>query len=150
MVQRSMGLGSGWLGLSVPEGLLVWGREAELEQVFVNLLKNAVQAVIAHHGSLDGAAGQPVTVRGERDGERIRVVVDDRGIGVPEADRMSIFDPFYTTKAPGEGTGLGLNITYRILSRCRATIHVEESDGGGASFVLTFPALVEPDVGVLA
>jgi len=143
MVERSMGLDGGWLSLEVPDGLLVWGREAELEQVFVNLMKNAVQAVIKRHGDLNLGEEVPVTIRGERRGKQIRLTVDDRGEGVPEEHRMSIFDPFFTTKAPGEGTGLGLNITYRILSRCRAAIHVEESVGGGASFVLTFPAVDE-------
>ena len=131
----------GWLLLDLPEEAnSVWGREAELEQVFVNL-QNAVQAVIQRHGSLASCQMTPVSVRLERREAQIRVRVEDQGHGVPEEHRMSIFDPFYTTKGPGEGTGLGLNITYRILSRYRATIHVEESADGGASFVLTFPAM---------
>jgi len=141
MVERSMGLRPGWLKLQVPDGLLVWGRQTELEQVFVNLMKNAVHAVIQRHGRLEVEVGSPVEVRGQRINDQICLTVDDCGDGVPEEHRMSIFDPFFTTKSPGEGTGLGLNITYRILSRCRAAIQVDASPAGGASFVITFPAV---------
>ena len=50
-----------------------------------------------------------------------------------------IFDPFYTTKPPGKGTGLGLNIVYRILTKYRSTINVESQPGQGAAFLLRFP-----------
>jgi CheY-like chemotaxis protein len=66
--------------------------------------------------------------------------VSDSGVGIPEAIRDSIFDPFFTTKGP-QGTGLGLSMTYGILSRHRARITVESQEGQGSTFRLRFPAL---------
>ena len=79
---------------------------AELNQVWTNLIENAVQAM--------GGAGT-LTVRTARDGDRLLVEVGDTGPGVPEAVQDRIFEPFFTTKPVGEGTGLGLDISYRIV-----------------------------------
>jgi two-component system cell cycle sensor histidine kinase/response regulator CckA len=68
------------------------------------------------------------------------VTVSDSGVGIPEAIRDSIFDPFFTTKGP-QGTGLGLSMTYGILSRHQAQITVESEEAKGSTFRLRFPAL---------
>lgn len=81
---------------------------AELNQVWTNLIDNAVQAMDGH-GTL--------TVRTGRDGDRLLVEIADTGPGVPEEIRSRIFEPFFTTKAVGEGTGLGLDISWRIVVR---------------------------------
>ena len=79
---------------------------AELNQVWTNLIDNAVQAMDGH-GTL--------TVRTARDGDNLLVEIADTGPGVPEEIRGRIFEPFFTTKAVGEGTGLGLDISWRIV-----------------------------------
>jgi signal transduction histidine kinase len=79
---------------------------AELNQVWTNLIDNAVQAM-AGVGTL--------TVRTTRDGDQLLVEVADTGPGVPEQLHKRVFEPFFTTKAVGEGTGLGLDISYRIV-----------------------------------
>ncbi|GAA1385443.1 ATP-binding protein [Pseudonocardia kongjuensis] len=81
---------------------------AELNQVWTNLIDNAVQAMDGH-GTL--------TVRTGRDDDRLLVEIADTGPGVPEEIRSRIFEPFFTTKAVGEGTGLGLDISWRIVVR---------------------------------
>jgi len=121
----------------VDSSLLVHARTGDLQQVFVNLIKNAVEAVASQN---DGE----VRVTGTRREGRVELRVEDNGPGISLDARSRIFDPFYTTKEPGKGTGLGLNIVYRILTRLRGAVSVEETPGGGASFVLHIP---EPDVG---
>ena len=79
---------------------------AELNQVWTNLIDNAVAAM---------PDGGTLTVRTMRDGERLVVEIADTGVGIPEAIRPRIFEPFFTTKPVGEGTGLGLDISYRIV-----------------------------------
>jgi signal transduction histidine kinase len=79
---------------------------AELNQVWTNLIDNAVAAM---------PDGGTLTVRTMRDGERLVVEIADTGVGIPEAVRPRIFEPFFTTKPVGEGTGLGLDISYRIV-----------------------------------
>jgi signal transduction histidine kinase len=79
---------------------------AELNQVWTNLIDNAVHAM-DHRGTL--------TVRTSRDNERVLVEICDTGAGVPPELRRRVFEPFFTTKPVGEGTGLGLDISYRIV-----------------------------------
>jgi signal transduction histidine kinase len=79
---------------------------AELNQVWTNLIDNAIQAM--------GGAGT-LTVRTGRDGDMVLVEIRDTGPGVPEEFRQRVFEPFFTTKPVGEGTGLGLDISYRIV-----------------------------------
>jgi signal transduction histidine kinase len=86
----------------------VTGRGSELNQVFTNLLVNAIDAL--------GGDGT-VTVRTRRDGDAAIVEVVDSGPGVPDAARERIFEPFFTTKPVGVGTGLGLDISFRIIER---------------------------------
>ncbi len=121
---------------STPE---VLGRAGELQQVLVNLVRNAVEAV--REGSLRGDAPE-VRVRvgpDERSGW-VRVCVDDNGPGLSEEARRRVFDPFYTTKPPGHGTGLGLNVAWRIVTRAQGTLLAGASPSGGARFELRLPA----------
>ena len=84
---------------------------AELNQVWTNLLDNAISAM----GGVDGEG--TLTVRTTRDDECVLVEVCDTGPGVPDEIVSQIFEPFFTTKALGEGTGLGLDISYRIVAQ---------------------------------
>jgi CheY-like chemotaxis protein len=89
-------------------------------------------------------AGGVLTVSTCARDDGIDVVVRDTGLGMPESVREKIFDPFFTTKGP-RGTGLGLSMTYGIVSRHGATIDVDTREGGGTTFRLTFPLGNAPD-----
>lgn len=136
LVERTIGGGPCPIVADLPDELLVSAKATELQQVFVNLLKNAVEAVIERHGAEQGR----VVVTGGRDADQVWAAVSDDGDGIPRDKIGSIFDPFYTTKAPGKGTGLGLNIVYRIITKYRGTIGVESNQGEGTTFTLRFPA----------
>jgi len=132
MVSRSSGY-RGDIAVSGPDTLTVRARTSELQQVFVNLVKNAAEA-LATHGSGE------LSVRLEREGDEVVIRVVDTGPGIPMQARGQVFDPFYTTKEVGKGTGLGLNIVYRIVTKHRGTVAVEDTPGGGATFVVRLPA----------
>ncbi|MFF4648410.1 ATP-binding protein [Streptomyces sp. NPDC001380] len=103
---------------------------AELNQVWTNLLDNAL-------GAMDGSG--TLTVRTRGDGRHLLVEVGDTGHGIPPEVRPRIFEPFFTTKPVGEGTGLGLDISYRIVvNRHRGDIRVE-SRPGDTRFVVCLP-----------
>jgi signal transduction histidine kinase len=107
---------------------------AQIQQVLANLVMNAIQA------QPDG--GQ-VRVRfdGSADGDdAVRVRVEDDGPGIPESTRERIFEPFFTTKDPGEGTGLGLTVSYGIVRDHGGRIDVESVEGEGSAFIVCLPA----------
>lgn len=97
---------------------------AELNQVWTNLIDNAVFAI----GSTDGVG--TLTVRTARVGDRLLVEFRDTGPGIPSEIRSRIFDPFFTTKPVGEGTGLGLDISWRIVvNKHHGSLQVESAPG---------------------
>ncbi|WUI10379.1 ATP-binding protein [Micromonospora sp. NBC_00421] len=101
---------------------------AELNQVWTNLIDNALSAM--------GADGT-VTLRTSRAGDLLAVEVADTGPGIPEVVRPRIFEPFFTTKAVGEGTGLGLDISYRIVvNKHHGDIRVDSVPGATVFRVL--------------
>lgn len=110
-------------------------RTNEVQQVFVNLVKNAAEAVAERH---PGGGGEVRIAAGTDDGW-LWATVSDNGPGIPEDKRRLIFDPFYTTKPPGKGTGLGLNIVYRIITKYRGVIQVQSEVGVGTTFEVRFP-----------
>jgi signal transduction histidine kinase len=103
----------------------------EIQQVFTNLITNAFQAMDGKESILT------LSTRSLRDS--VEVKVSDNGMGIPQKHLSQIFDPFFTTKNPGEGTGLGLNIVYRIVTKYGGTIDVESKEGLGTTFTLQFP-----------
>lgn len=110
--------------------LIVTGSEAKLHQVFLNLLFNASQA-ITEHGK--------ITIITEREEDWINISIADNGCGISEENLKKISDPFYTTKAAGEGTGLGLFITYGVIEEHDGEIKVSSKKGEGTTFTLSFP-----------
>ena len=125
----------GGIGLTVevsPELPVIQAVGGQLEQVLINLITNAVHAA---------DSGGKVIVRARVEGEnRVGIEVGDSGPGVPEGDREKIFEPFYTTKLDGKGTGLGLPIVRNIVEQHRGQITVGRSDDlGGAAFRVLLP-----------
>jgi len=111
--------------------------ETEIEQVMLNLLRNAAQAM----ASARPPVGQPqidIQVRAE-DGYAF-IVLTDNGPGMTPEVRRRIFEPFYTTKAPGVGTGLGLSVSYFIITKGHGGImHVDSRPGEGTTFTIELP-----------
>jgi PAS domain S-box-containing protein len=105
-------------------------RPSQLEQVFMNLIVNAAQAV---------KAGGEVVVRTGRAGELAWVEVQDTGQGIPQAHLGRIFEPFFTTKPVGEGTGLGLSLAHGIVRGHGGAIEVRSVVGSGTTFRVTLP-----------
>ena len=114
-----------------PEVPKIPGFPSALNQVWTNLMDNALDA-------LEGQENGQITVTSCRLGSAVVVQVIDNGPGIPEEDLSQIFDPFFTTKELGKGTGLGLDVVYRILVRHRANVEVF-SEPGKTEFKLTFP-----------
>ena len=118
------------------EPVTIRGDREQLTQVLLNLVQNALDASRARHGS-EG------TVRVELDADLSseepggRIVVDDDGPGIEPADRLKVFEPYFTTKA--KGTGLGLAIVHRIVGDHGGSIDVGEGIDGGSSFVVLLP-----------
>jgi signal transduction histidine kinase len=103
----------------------------QIEQVLVNLINNAVQAM-PEGGSLRVSLVHADGVSA--------ISVQDTGIGIPPENLSRIFDPFFTTKPEGEGTGLGLSVSYGIISNHSGRIEVESVPGEGTTFTLLLPA----------
>jgi two-component system sensor histidine kinase HupT/HoxJ len=108
----------------------VSGRAGHVQQVVMNLVQNAVDA-------LEGREGGVIRLSVRPEGASAVLKVVDNGPGVPEAARASIFDPFFTTKPVGRGTGLGLSISHKIAEEHGGTLALVE--GEGASFRLELP-----------
>ncbi len=108
----------------------------QLQQVFLNLFTNAMQA-------LEGIGNAVITVKTYREGERLIAIVSDNGPGIAPAIIGKIFDPFFTTKTVGKGTGLGLSVTYSILKSFGGEIRVESEYGKGAAFIVELPAVTK-------
>jgi C4-dicarboxylate-specific signal transduction histidine kinase len=108
-----------------------------LMQVLVNLVQNAVDAVRAGHGT-------EVRVRAEPTEDGVRVVVEDDGPGISEDMATRLFEPFATTKPPGEGTGLGLYTSYMLTQTMGGELHIENRDEGGARAVIALPSSAIP------
>jgi signal transduction histidine kinase len=107
----------------------------QLEQVFLNLVTNALDAM---------EKGGRLTLRARWDGNRIRFAVEDTGIGIDPAVRPRIFEPLFTTKEPGRGTGLGLPIVRDVVLAHGGTVEVHSEPGQGARFEVSLPGGLEP------
>ena len=109
----------------------------ELEQVLLNLLKNAAQAI---HLRDDASEPGRITLRTRLNPPWAEVQVEDNGIGMPEPVRKRIFEPFFTTKEIGQGTGLGLSVAYFIITNNhKGQMEAQSSPGAGTCFTLRLP-----------
>lgn len=113
------------------------GNRQELQQVFLNLIINAVQAM-NDGGNLWIAAAQ------NKKDQRIIVTIRDSGTGIAEENLTHIFDPFFTTKEVGQGTGLGLSVSYGIIKKQGGRIAVDSQIGKGSTFTVSIPTAGEP------
>jgi len=118
----------------------VRGDRQQLQQVVLNLMSNAAQAV----AGLPPGLPRRIALSAAADGGRVVVRVADTGLGIPADVLPQIFSPFFTTKSPGEGTGLGLFISYGIVEGHGGTLTAESRPGAGATFTVSIPC-ARPD-----
>jgi signal transduction histidine kinase len=113
------------------EGIVICVAE-ELNQVLTNLIQNALEAVAS-----DGTG--VVTIQGRSDADHVVLSVKDNGHGIAEAERGRVFDAFYTTKEVGQGLGLGLTITRRVVLGMGGTLSLKSQVGVGSEFIIRVP-----------
>jgi signal transduction histidine kinase len=118
----------------------ICGHGSELNQVWTNLIDNAIDAM-SGNGEL--------LVRTEAEFGRVLVEIRDNGPGIPQEIRDRIFEPFFTTKPVGDGTGLGLDTVYRIVQKHHGEVRVE-SEPGRTSFQVRLPFAANSTAGNLA
>lgn len=109
----------------------IFSDKGQLQQVFLNIINNAVDAI--------GNNGTITLVTAEEDEQHIKVTISDTGEGMSEETRRRIFEPFFTTKETGKGTGLGLSITYGIIEKLGGRINVQSEMGEGTTFEIILP-----------
>jgi C4-dicarboxylate-specific signal transduction histidine kinase len=115
---------------------IVIGNSIQLEQVFINVLANARDALV-------DCPRKRISITGRTDADMVELNFQDSGPGIPPGLEKRIFDPFFTTKEVGKGTGLGLSIAYGIIKDHQGTISVENRPGEGACFRVQLP-LAQP------
>ena len=141
IIERSLSLLQGQIPpeikvvLHVDENLLIQANRQRMEQVFVNLISNATHAI-------KGEGEVRIWAMPGRDG-MVGIRVSDTGKGIPEENLAKIFDPFFSTKDVGHGTGLGLFVAHDIITRHGGSIGVKSVQGQGTTFHMRIPAARE-------
>lgn len=120
-----------------PDLPLTMANVGQLQQVFLNIIINAEQAMIESH------EGGKLSIKTEQLNNSIRVSISDDGPGIPKENVDKIFDPFFTTKGEDGGTGLGLSISYGIIKEHGGKIHARSVPGKGATFIIDLPVVSE-------
>ncbi|MFH1138115.1 MAG: ATP-binding protein [Pseudomonadota bacterium] len=109
----------------------VFADPGQLEQVLVNLLNNAIYAIVEKHGSNGGSLEVGVS---ENAASKVTISIEDNGSGISSENMEKIFTPFFTTKPVGKGTGLGLSICYGIITKMGGEMDVSSTPGLGTTF----------------
>jgi len=117
----------------------------DIGRVLLNLINNAFHACAEQRerASADRSVStyQPlVSVSTKLNGKKVEICVTDNGPGIPEQVREKIFQPFFTTKPTGQGTGLGLSLSYDIVKAHGGDLKVETREGEGTEFIISLPA----------
>jgi signal transduction histidine kinase len=115
---------------------------SQMERVFMNMIINAAEA-------MEGQGNLTLTTEFDPIEDQIIILVSDTGQGITEDDMQRIFDPFFTTKEVGQGTGLGLALSYGIIREHEGSIAVESEVGKGTTFVVRLPAALEEKVPII-
>ncbi len=125
----------------------------QLNQVFLNVLSNAIEALRESTANTLGLITNPlISIRTEMlSCDRVVIRIADNGLGMAEALRKRVFDPFFTTKAPGKGTGMGLSICYQIVTKLHVgNFQCISSPGNGAEFVIEIPIQISTSINTSA
>ena len=112
-----------------------------LEQVFINLVTNAIDAMDERAEKSEGPVEKKLVIRTFAKADEVIAVVSDTGMGMSEAVKRKIFEPFFTTKETGKGTGLGTSISFGIIKDYGGIIEIHSVEGEGSSFTIKFPII---------
>ena len=134
--ERIKGLGIDLRRAAAPGVPEVMGNSSQLEQVFINLFQNSIDAL----ADTKSSAFIAVSIRTPPDGSEAEVVFSDNGAGIAPRDADRVFEPFFTTKEPGKGTGLGLSIAYSIIMDHGGSIACDSEPDGGTTITFSIPA----------
>jgi signal transduction histidine kinase len=138
LVQHQLQLSGVSIETDLPGGLPpAWGNEQQLQQMLVNLVMNAAHA-------MEDTERRVLAVVTRAEGDRVVLAVRDTGVGMTPETRARLFTPFFTTKAPGQGTGLGLSVTRRIVESHGGRIEVDTAPGVGTAFEVRLPSRPPP------
>jgi two-component system cell cycle sensor histidine kinase/response regulator CckA len=134
MLKRLLGVTIDYATMPSREPAWLFADRSSLEQVLVNLIVNARDAMPK------GGKLTVETARVDTDaGPRLMLAISDTGVGMPEDVQKQIFEPFFTTKGPGRGTGLGLSTVQAIVQECKAELSLHSAVGRGTTFKIFFP-----------
>jgi two-component system NtrC family sensor kinase len=111
----------------------------DIGRVLLNLFNNAFYAVKEKKNQLNLIFEPTVEVRTKRVGNKVEVSIKDNGTGIPQKAVDKIFHPFFTTKPTGQGTGLGLSLSYDIIKAQCGELRLETKEGEGAEFIIVLP-----------
>ena len=109
----------------------------ELSRAFLNIINNGLQAANEYHKTKGTGEEVLIKISTKKTDGKIEIRISDNGPGIPDKIRKKIFEPFFTTKAAGEGTGLGLSMTYEIIEAHNGTINLISEKGEGTTFIIT-------------
>jgi C4-dicarboxylate-specific signal transduction histidine kinase len=114
----------------------------DIGRVLLNLFNNAFYAVQEKKAKLNGTYEPVVSVRTNKDSNSVQIIVKDNGTGMPQQVADKVFQPFFTTKPTGEGIGLGLSLSYDIVTKGHGgELKVESKEGEGTEFVVQLPII---------
>ncbi len=123
--------------IDMEKGLSMSGDSSQLQQVLVNVILNAVQASPEH---------AEIQILAHKDMDHISIEIIDSGVGIDKANINKVFDPFFTTKNQGEGTGLGLSVSYGIVNRHGGNIYLENNAEAGLRVMIILPLRAKESV----
>jgi len=130
LVQLSSDIKSFQFDVSMPEHISVYGDANQLVQVFVNLINNACDA---------SPPKATVSISAYEQDNNINIAIEDTGPGITPTMRERVFEPFYTTKSVGSGTGLGLSLVYSIIDRHNGRIRIDDQYDAGTRMLISLP-----------
>jgi signal transduction histidine kinase len=125
----------------IPEDLDIYADAQKLQEVLLNLLLNAAQAMPNEVGHIT------ITAAEDKRAKQLEILVKDSGCGIPEDNLPHIFDPFFSTKEVGYGTGLGLSVAHGIIEQHQGSLSVESRIGEGCVFTIRLPLREQKDLG---
>lgn len=123
----------------IEDDIEMQGDPNQLQQVFVNVLLNAIHA---------SYSGGKISLLVKRQGDKVVIEVGDQGKGIPEKEMSRVFNPFYSTKPEGQGTGLGLSVSYGIVNKHGGTITIDSKEGRGTCVRMILPLVAMPAINI--
>ena len=119
---------------------LIEGYGGQLNQVFMNILDNSCYALSQKEGKKN------ITITIQKSEKDVIIKIKDNGCGINKEEASKIFDPFFTTKPVGEGTGLGMSISYKVIQNHKGSIYADSIEGQGTTFIITLPFKMEEKI----